>query len=100
MCKLLEIEDIHSGWIPTILFTRPPIGPQSIGLGVTTPLAKFTPGMQETETTSTPAEKTTLGTKNPSIGNPQRTIGDDTKLQNLQAKLGQLKEHTNTLHHD
>uniref|UniRef100_A0A803PC22 Uncharacterized protein n=1 Tax=Cannabis sativa TaxID=3483 RepID=A0A803PC22_CANSA len=44
---------------PTLTNPQPPTGPQIVGQGVTTPLAGFTLGVQETRTTSTRTEQTT-----------------------------------------
>uniref|UniRef100_A0A803NJM4 Uncharacterized protein n=1 Tax=Cannabis sativa TaxID=3483 RepID=A0A803NJM4_CANSA len=79
----------HMRTDPKAIIPQPPIGLQSAGHGVTTPLIGFTPGVQETRTTSIKVEQTAPGIENPSFRTPQGVIGDDMELQNLRVALGQ-----------
>uniref|UniRef100_A0A803NJQ5 Uncharacterized protein n=1 Tax=Cannabis sativa TaxID=3483 RepID=A0A803NJQ5_CANSA len=74
--------------------------PLTVGHGVTSPLAGFTLGIQETRNTSTAIEQTAPGTEVSSTINTQRPVEDDTELQNLRAALGLMQGHNNMLHHD
>uniref|UniRef100_A0A803PFE6 Uncharacterized protein n=1 Tax=Cannabis sativa TaxID=3483 RepID=A0A803PFE6_CANSA len=54
---------------PALTNPQPPTGPQTVGQKVTTPLARFTPGVQETKTTSIQTEQTNPCTEIPSATN-------------------------------
>uniref|UniRef100_A0A803Q5S7 Uncharacterized protein n=1 Tax=Cannabis sativa TaxID=3483 RepID=A0A803Q5S7_CANSA len=79
---------------------QPNIQPHTVGHGVISPLVGITPGVQETRNISSSADQTTPSIGISSTTNAQRTVGDDTKIQNLRDALGLMQSHNNAFHHE